>query len=117
MIKDYKISKHNSTVNGDRGNLYDWSKFCWDGSAVHIEPCSSPNCKHVHKWKAHVPYVDGGETCQYLHVPYDWVKDCTVFRIYPNDNMWVGKIYRGKKVISQKAIKKNDGWYWRLELE
>jgi hypothetical protein len=117
MIKEYKVSKHNSTVNGDRGSLYDWSKFCWDGSAVYIEHCSSPNCKHIHKWKAHIPYVDGEETCQYLHVPYDWENDCTVFRIYPNDNMWAGQVYRGKKVISQKAIKKDDGWYWQLELE
>lgn len=116
MIKDYKISKHNSTVCGYPGRDYDWSKFCWDGSQIQIEKCSCPNCRGEHiKWKAPLPFTDGGKTCRYLHVPFDWIEDCTIFRVYPNETMEVGRKYRGRLVKSQDVVKKDDGWYWRLE--
>jgi len=58
-----------------------------------------------------------GKDNQYLHVPYNWVEDATIYRVRPNDFMASGHIYRGYKVIRTKAVKKEDGWYWQLELE
>jgi hypothetical protein len=53
--------------------------------------------------------------CQYLHVPYDWNEQGTIYRVRPNDSMHAEKIYRGHLIKKQTAIKKDDGWYWRLE--
>ncbi len=130
MIKDYKISKHNSTVCGYPGRDFDWSKFCWDGSdQIGLEhrhiwngcPKGSSGYKIAHNdYKCQLPYIDDGwiaDNCQYLHVPYDWAESGTTYRVRPNESMQAGQTYRGKKVISQKAIKKDDDWYWRLELE
>ena len=41
------VTKNNSII-GEGG---DWSKFDWEGKEVYTEKCTSPNCKHVHKWK------------------------------------------------------------------
>ena len=114
----YKITKHNSTVCGYPGRDFDWSKFCWDGSATHADRCHARGCKHCHTYKAHLPWVAGKSTeyGEYLHVPYNWEEDCTIFRVRANDTMYVGEIYRGKKVISLKAVGKADRWYWELEL-
>ena len=119
MEKYYPINKHNSTVNGDPGRLYDWSKFCWDGSAINNSYCDCPECKGEHtKSKAPLPFVDGYlivAHCQYLHVPYHWEEDCTIFRVRPNDGMWTGETYRGKVVKKQTVVEKDGTWYWVLE--
>jgi hypothetical protein len=116
--KDYKINKHNSTVNGSLGRFYDWNKFCWDGSEVYIEPCRCPDCKKLHtKNKAPLPFVDDyliADNSQYLHVPYDYAEQCTIYRVRPNYSMYAGKVYRGHKIVKQTAVKRKDGWYWRL---
>ncbi|MFA5300224.1 MAG: hypothetical protein WC389_18710 [Lutibacter sp.] len=118
MIKEYKVCSKNSQVNGQPGRYYDWSKFCWNDKEIYIEKCHVKDCDHKHEYKAYPAFVDGDDkNCHYLHVPYNWTEDCTVFRVYPNDCMWVNKIFRGRKVIKQTAIKKDDGWYWQLELE
>ena len=120
MIKEYKISKHNSTVCGYPGRDFDWSNFCWDGSEVHVMQCFEPNCAHKHSTKAPLPYVDNGfiaENCEYLHIPYNWGENGTIFRVRPNESMYAGETYRGHLVKSVKAIKKTDDWYWVLELE
>ena len=36
-------------------------------------------------------------------------------QIPENETLYVGEIYRGRKVASLKAIKRDDGWYWQLE--
>ena len=119
MKTAYKINPRNSTVNGSPGRRYDWTKFCWDGSAIHLETCSIPG-HPVEERKALLPYTDGlpiAPGCQYLHVPYNWAEDCTVFRVRPNDVMCAGQVYRGRMVKRQTAELRPEGWYWVLEFE
>lgn len=118
MIKDYKVNEHNSTVCGYPGRDFDWGKFCWDGSEVRIDRCFVPNCSYRHETKAPPPWMDDGLialNCEYLHVPYDWVEQGTIYRVRPNKTMYAGEIYRGRLVKSAEAIQKEDGWYWRLD--
>lgn len=61
----------------------DWSKFCWDGREVYTETCQCPSCKYEHRIQAPQPCADGSPDEQYLHVPYNWADDMTVYRIYP----------------------------------
>jgi hypothetical protein len=126
--KDYKINEHNSTVNGDAGRNYDWSKFDWNQSEQYdfgddrysTESEFVPdNLKGqlIGVQKAPKVFVDGfliAPNCQYLHVPYKWAEQATIYRVRPNDSMYSGKIYRGHLILKQTAIKKKDGWYWRL---
>jgi len=118
MIKRYKINRHNSTVCGYPGRYYEWSKFDWEGKAIHIDKCF--RCDHQHEDKAPLPYVDAcliAENCQYLHVPYDWENDSTIFRVRPNPTMYAGEVYRGYKVIRQRVVKIDGAWYWELECD
>ena len=115
MRKEYKVNKHNSTVCGYPGRDFDWSKFDWDGKSISVDKCF--RCDHKHENKAPLPWVDTGliaENCEYLHVPYDHTDRGTIYRVRPNPTMYAGEVYRGKLVKAQKAIKKDDGWYWRL---
>jgi len=115
-MKEYKISSHNSTVCGYPGRDFDWSLFCWDGSEEYKDECHHFNCKHNHIDKAPLPWVDGKtHTTEYMHVPYHWSDQCAIYRVRPNDCMYAGEVYRGHLIKSVKAIKKEDGWYWRLE--
>ena len=114
MIKQYKINKHNSTVCGYPGRDFDWSRFDWEGKSIHIALF-----KGEKDYKAPKPFVDDcliAENCQSLHVPYDFAEHGTIYRVRPNDSMYAGEVYRGHLVRSQKAIKKDDGWYWELEV-
>lgn len=109
MIKDYKVNSRNSTVCGYPGRDFDWSKFCWDGNEFYNKNL---------KMKAELPYKDNfliAPDCEYLHIPYDFSECCTTYRVRPNDSMYAGKVYRGHLIKKQTAIKKDDGWYWRLE--
>jgi len=115
VIKEYKISKHNSTVCGYPGRDFDWSKFDWDGKSIF-----KSIFRGQRDMKAPLPWVDDGliaENCEYLHVPYNYTDQGTIFRVRPNDSMLAGEVYRGRLVKAQKAIEKDDGWYWQLELE
>jgi len=115
MIKEYKVSKHNSTVCGYPGRDFDWTKFCWDGSEI-----DESVTKHDRYGNAPLPWVDGGlisPNCQYLHVPYAWAERGTIYRVRPNDSMYAGEVYRGHLVNKQTVILKSDGWYWVLDLE
>ena len=112
-----RIGPRNSTVNGDPGRLYDWAGACWDGSAVHVDHCMTRDCTHVHENKAPLPFKDGKpESCQYLHVPWHWVSDSTIYRVYPRDKWCVGEKWYGKTVVRQTVEKDDDGWYWVVEL-
>uniref|UniRef100_A0A6H2A304 Uncharacterized protein n=1 Tax=viral metagenome TaxID=1070528 RepID=A0A6H2A304_9ZZZZ len=109
MRKLYKINKRNSTVCGYPGRDFDWSKFDWEGKSAY---------KFEEDWKAPEPWVDDGLialNCQYLHVPYDFVEMGVIYRVRPNSTMYAGETYRGKLIKAQRAIKKEDGWYWELE--
>lgn len=131
MLRDYKIASHNSTVCGYPGRGFDWSKFCWDGSEEYDfgNSCYSTDSEFIPDElkgkpmdikKAQLPYVDSyliNDNCEYLHIPYRWSEDATVFRVRPNESMYAGEIYRGYLVESVKAIKKNDIWYWRLSFK
>jgi hypothetical protein len=126
--KDYKINSRNSTVCGYVGRNYDWSKFDWNQETSHDfgDMRYSTTSEFVDKKsrgqligivKAPPVFVDNGlidKGNEYLHVPYEWVNMGTIYRVRPNESMRAGEKYRGKIVKETKAIKKDDGWYWRV---
>lgn len=115
MIKEYRVSKSNSTVCGYSGRNFDWSKFCWDGSQINKAILIGDK-----DYNAPKPFVDDcliADNCQYLHVPYDFEEDGTIFRVRPNPTMYAGEVYRGRKIKEQKAIEKDGIWYWQLIFE
>jgi hypothetical protein len=115
MIKRYQINKRNSTVCGYPGRDFDWSKFDWEGKSLR-KSMFSGDCGR----RAPKPFVDDGliaENCQYLHVPYDFEEAGTIYRVRPNDSMYAGEIYRGHRIIQQKAVKDKGIWYWELLFE
>lgn len=79
----------------------DWSKFCWDGSQIYLDTCRHG---HIEEHKAPLPFIDGRANehypyeHQYLHVPYNWREDMTIYRIYPRwkvgDRLWVRESHR-----------------------
>ncbi len=72
------MTKTNSTI-GEGG---DWANLCWDGTAVHKDD----SLKDIEFARpAPLPFRDegfGDHTYQYLHVPYDWAEDETIYRVY-----------------------------------
>jgi len=116
MQKEYKINSRNSTVCGYPGRDFDWTKFDWEGKSIY------KSIFRGHKnIKANIPYIDNcsmfiESNCQYLHVPYDFTENGTVYRVRPNLSMRAGEVYRGHLILSQKAVKKKDGWYWVLDM-
>ncbi len=78
----------------------DWSKFCWDSSQIYLDTCQHG---HTERHKAPLPFIDGRRSelspyeHQYLHVPYNWQDDRTIFRIYPKwevgDRLWVRETF------------------------
>ena len=106
MIREYKVGPRNSTVCGRPGRLYDWAKFCWNGSEIYTENIKAP-----------FPWIDSfliGDDCQYLHVPYNFGEAGTIYRVRPNEAMRAGHYYRGRLVKRQMVVLKADGWYWVL---
>ena len=113
MKKYHLVNKRNSTVCGYPGRDFDWDKFGWDGKAIH-----ESLFKGKENIKAPEPFVDDcliAENCQYLHVPYDFEEDGTIYRVRPNHTMYAGKVYRGKLIRKQTAVKKGGLWYWVLD--
>jgi len=113
MFKRYKIDKHNSTVCGYPGRDFDWSKFDWEGKTWRRAIFKGEKDR-----RAPLPFTDDGliaPDCQYLHVPYDWGEQGTIYRVRPNDSMYAGEIYRGQKIKRQRAVKVKGIWYWELE--
>lgn len=113
MKKEYKINKRNSTVCGYPGRDFDWTKFDWEGKEVCISIF-----KGVKDMKAPKPFVDDlfiAPNCQYLHVPYAFEEEGTIYRVRPNSSMYAGEIYRGHFIKKQTVVKKAAGWYWVLE--
>ena len=86
------ITKNNSVI-GERG---DWNKLCWDGSDIH-------DTQFDGRKTAPLPFVDGHANeyqpyeQQYLHVPYNWKEDETIYRVYPRwqvgDRLWVRETF------------------------
>ena len=117
LMKEYPVNKHNSTVLGYPGRDFDWSKFCWDGSAVYVDEIGRGITSERH---APLPFKDNGlieEGNEYLHVPYNWEDDSTIYRVRPNDSMRAGRVYRGHKVMYCRAVEHDGKWYWQLEFE
>jgi len=81
------LTKQNSIVGEGRVN---WPGFCWDGSAIYFDTCHHG---HTEKIKAPLPFIDGRSNYRYLHVPYRFAEECTIYRIYPKwdvgDRLWV----------------------------
>jgi len=96
----------------------DWSTFCWDGSEEFNFGDSrySTESEYVPDEmkgqligikKAPLPLVDGQANeyypyeHQYLHVPYRWKENATIYRIYPKwkvgDRLWVRETLRRKQ--------------------
>jgi len=131
MKRLYKIAKHNSTVCGGPGRYFDWSLFDWNQESncdfgdmrYSTESEYIPENKRgklIGIQKAPKVYTDDcliAKHCQYLHVPYNWSENGTIYRVRPNDCMYTGEIYRGHLVKRQRAIKKDGIWYWELEFE
>ena len=114
MKKQYKVNSRNSTVCGYPGREFDWTLFDWDGEEIH----NMALFRSEKDMPAPKPWIDDGliaPNCEYLHVPYDWKKHGTIYRVRPNDCMWAGEVYRGRLIVKQKAIKLPDGWYWELD--
>ena len=111
-IRRYPVAGRNSTVCGGPGREYDWSKFCWDGSQT---------CRfHGRVLRAPKPFVDDrliAKHCQYLHVPYDFAEEGTIYRVRPNESMWAGRTYRGILVARQTAELVGGVWCWVLYAE
>ena len=112
-MRKYKINKRNSTVCGYPGRDFDWTKFDWEGKTIH-----KSIFKGIRDMKAPKPFADDcliADNCQYLHVPYNFAENGTIYRVRPNPTMYAGKIYRGHLITKQRAFKRSDGWYWSLE--
>ena len=112
--KDYKITAHNSAVCGYPGRNFNWSKFDWEGKAIY-----KTIFKGDKNLKACKPFADNSlffitKGNEYLHVPYNFEEAGTIYRVRPNESMQAGHKYRGHVIKETKAIKKKDGWYWRL---
>jgi len=89
----------------------DWAKFCWDGSKIYRDTCKHG---HTEEHEAPLPFVDGRANenypyeHQYLHVPYNWEEDMTIFRIYPRyevgDRLWVRETWQYYSKYQDKPI-------------
>ena len=112
MIKEYKINKHNSTVCGYPGRDFDWSKFGWNGGEVNHLPGMKEPFVSIGAW-VDDGFIGSGNA--YLHVPYDFAENGTIYRVRPNESMRAGHKYRGMTVVSCVPVKKDDGWYWQLQ--
>ena len=76
-------------VNSEMGPKGDWTKLCWDGSEIaHDEGFADLKFIKIDRpapqpWKDGFPDTNTGEkNYQYLHVPYNWAEDETVYRVY-----------------------------------
>lgn len=115
MRKDYEITNHNSTVRGYPGRDFDWGKFHWEGKQIF-----KSIFKGEKDYKSPKPWKDDGligKGSQYLHVPYDFTEQGTIYRVRPNESMRAGEVYRGRLIKRQTAIEKQGKWYWRLEFQ
>ena len=112
-VRRYRIGPRNSTVNGRPGREFDWTLACWDGSAVYTWASRKGD-------RAPRPYVDDfliASHCQYLHVPWNYAAQGTIYRVRPNESMQAGHTYQSLRVVEQRAVKLADGWYWELRGE
>ncbi len=121
MIREYRIKPSNSTVNFDPGRRYDWSKFDWKGETWHEDNLEvfTPRIGIAIASRAPKPWRDGDATKYYvyLHVPYDWAGDQTIFRVRPQ-SFEAGKLYRGKMVTAVWVVEHDNGWYyWQVEFK
>jgi hypothetical protein len=88
-----------TSKTSDIGECGDWSKLCWDGSAIYTFPELTNYTPIKKQEKAPLPFVDDGfwkkdhSAAMYLHVPYNWEDDMTIYRIYckydVGDRLWV----------------------------
>lgn len=88
------ITPRNSVIG--EGSV-DWRDFCWDGSEI-LEGDSAP-----------LPYVDDSFGLNYLHVPYKWSEQGTIYRIYPRyhvgDRLWVRETFKAFRKDSMEEAK------------
>lgn len=104
------LTKHNSECGEGR---VDWSKFDFyqqtylssdlmsilaDGA----EPNSIADVSLKEKGRSPLPWADNSVPhWQYLHVPYRWAEDGTIYRLYPQwevgDRLWVKETLRRKR--------------------
>jgi len=92
-----------TSKTSDIGEGGDWRKLCWDGSAIHTFPELGNYTPIKKQEKAPLPFVDDGfwekdhSAPMYLHVPYNWGEDMTVYRVYcrydVGDRLWVRETF------------------------
>ena len=114
MEKKYPIKAENSTVCGDPGTWYDWSKFDWQGNSIHKSKCFE--CDHGHQHRAPLPWIDGKaeQYYEYLHVPYNWSDDMRILRVRPHFE--VGQRRWKYRVTSVRAEIIDGIWNWVITL-
>ncbi len=80
------ITPHNSVI-GEGGN---WNKLDFEGKSIYKDKISEGI---ESERKAPLPFVDDSFGFNYLHVPYNWSEDMTIYRVYPRyeigDRLWV----------------------------
>jgi hypothetical protein len=128
MIKRYLINAKNSTVCGYPGTHFDWTKFDWNQkeSYDYVDMRYSTESEFVPDndkgqligvKQSPIPWIDGKdkEYYEYLHVPFNWAEDATIYRVRPHFE--VGQTRWKHKVIRVSAINDNNIWYWEIELQ
>lgn len=82
------LTKANSTI-GEGG---DWGKLDFEGKTIHREDCLPYDLRWLQIDRpALLAFRDEGfpdpktgeKNYQYLHVPYNWAEDMTIYRVYP----------------------------------
>jgi len=113
----------------------DWSRFCWDGSETFDfgDARYSTESEYVPDelkgqligvQNAPLPWVDHscGDHYQYLHVPYRYADNATIFRIYPKwdvgDRLWVREtFYDDCGLREREGFKVDDYLHYRADGE
>lgn len=88
-----RVITNNNSLIGEGGY---WANLDFEGKSIHYD---SP-IEYDFDWlqiarKAPLPFIDGNSKKyhNYLHVPYRWAEDMTIYRVYPRyqvgDRLWV----------------------------
>lgn len=83
--RDWQTRRLMTKANSVIGEGGDWANLDFYGGKVHIDKAFDFDWLEIER-KEPLPFVDGKDEIghiQYLHVPYNWSDDETVYRVYP----------------------------------